>query len=70
MDAAGDRRSAADWPMPIKAFVIWLVILLWKRDAQQRRGLATAPYLRTRVLDDRFHVIEVLPQRAMAGLGQ
>jgi hypothetical protein len=23
-----------DWPMPIKAFVIWLVIVLWKRDAQ------------------------------------
>jgi hypothetical protein len=24
----------ADWPLPIQAFVIWLVILLWKRDAQ------------------------------------
>ena len=23
-----------DWPMPIKAFVIWLVIVLWKREAQ------------------------------------
>ena len=31
------RRATADlpsdWPMPIKAFVIWLVIILWKRDA-------------------------------------
>jgi hypothetical protein len=24
----------ADWPAPIKAFVIWLVIILWKRDAE------------------------------------
>jgi hypothetical protein len=24
----------ADWPLPIKAFVIWLVIILWKRDAE------------------------------------
>jgi hypothetical protein len=23
-----------DWPMPIQAFVIWLVIILWKRDAE------------------------------------
>ncbi len=23
----------ADWPAPITAFVIWLVIILWKRDA-------------------------------------
>jgi hypothetical protein len=31
------RRATADlpseWPMPVKAFVIWLAILLWKRDA-------------------------------------
>ena len=31
------RRATADlppdWPMPIKAFVIWLAIILWKRDA-------------------------------------
>jgi hypothetical protein len=32
------RRATADLspdlPVPIQAFVIWLVILLWKRDAQ------------------------------------
>jgi hypothetical protein len=31
------RRATAqlppDWPVAIKAFVIWLVIILWKRDA-------------------------------------
>ncbi len=31
------RRATADlptdWPAPIKAFVIWLVIILWKREA-------------------------------------
>jgi hypothetical protein len=31
------RRATAelppDWPVPITAFVIWLVILLWRRDA-------------------------------------
>ena len=27
-----------DWPMPIKAFVIWLVIILWKRDANNGGG--------------------------------
>jgi hypothetical protein len=32
------RRATAelphDWPTPIKLFVIWLVIVLWKRDAE------------------------------------
>jgi hypothetical protein len=36
------RRSAADlpsdWPVPIKSFVIWLVILLWKRNANSGGG--------------------------------
>jgi hypothetical protein len=31
------RRATAnlpsDWPAPITAFVIWLVIILWKREA-------------------------------------
>ena len=35
---AWTRRATADLspdlPMPIQVFVIWLVILLWKRDAQ------------------------------------
>jgi hypothetical protein len=35
-------RSAADlpsdWPVPIKSFVIWLVILLWKRNANSGGG--------------------------------
>ena len=55
------------------AFVIWLVIVLWKRDAQSAGGLTTASVrvsACTGVLDDGFHVIEVLAQRAMAGLGQ
>jgi hypothetical protein len=33
------RRSKTDlpaeWPAPVKAFVIWLVIMLWKRDASR-----------------------------------
>jgi hypothetical protein len=37
-DRVWTREATADlprdWPMPIKAFVIWLVIVLWKRDAQ------------------------------------
>jgi hypothetical protein len=64
------RRAAADlppdWPVPIKAFIIWLVIILWKRRGG-RRGLA--PF-RAGVPDNRFHMIEILPQRAVAGLGQ
>lgn len=36
-DNAWTRRATAnlptDWPTPIAAFVIWLVIILWKRDA-------------------------------------
>jgi hypothetical protein len=36
-DTAWTRRATAelppDWPAPVKAFVIWLVIILWKRDA-------------------------------------
>lgn len=36
--SAWSRRAAADlppdWPVPITAFVIWLVIILWKRDAE------------------------------------
>jgi hypothetical protein len=36
-DSAWTRRATvdlpADWPMPLKAFVIWLVIILWKRDS-------------------------------------
>jgi hypothetical protein len=36
-DSAWTRRATADlpadWPMPINAFVIWLVIILWKRDS-------------------------------------
>jgi hypothetical protein len=31
------RRAAADlppdWPMPIRAFLIWLAVVLWKREA-------------------------------------
>jgi hypothetical protein len=37
-ESAWTRRAiadfASDWPMPIQAFVIWLVIILWKRNAQ------------------------------------
>ena len=37
-DSAWTRQATADlprdWPMPIKAFIIWLVIILWKRDAE------------------------------------
>jgi hypothetical protein len=37
-ESAWTRRAIADfesdWPMPIQAFVIWLVIILWKRNAQ------------------------------------
>lgn len=37
-ESAWSRRATADlppdWPVPIKAFVIWLVIILWKRDAK------------------------------------
>ena|SRR5688572_17163818 len=37
-DSAWTRRSTADlppdWPVPIKAFVIWLVIILWKRESR------------------------------------
>lgn len=37
-ESAWTRRATADvppdWPVPIQAFVIWLVIILWKRDAQ------------------------------------
>jgi hypothetical protein len=37
-ESAWTRRAVADfesdWPMPIRAFVIWLVIILWKRNAQ------------------------------------
>jgi hypothetical protein len=36
------RRAAADlpsdWPAPIKAFVSWLVVILWKRDANSGSG--------------------------------
>ena len=36
--SAWTRQATADlprdWPMPIKAFIIWLVIILWKRDAE------------------------------------
>ena len=36
-ERAWTRRATAelpsDWPTPITAFVIWLVIILWKRDA-------------------------------------
>lgn len=36
-ESAWTRRAAADlppdWPLAITAFVIWLVIVLWKRDA-------------------------------------
>jgi hypothetical protein len=36
------RRAAADlptdWEVPIKSFVIWLVIILWKRDANSGGG--------------------------------
>ena len=36
-ESAWTRRATADlppdWPAPITAFVIWLVIILWKRDA-------------------------------------
>jgi hypothetical protein len=36
-ESAWTRRATADlpsdWPMPIRAFVICLVIILWKRDA-------------------------------------
>jgi hypothetical protein len=37
-DSVWTRQATADlprdWPMPIKAFIIWLVIILWKRDAE------------------------------------
>jgi len=37
-ESAWTRRATADLPpdvpVPIQAFVVWLVILLWKRDAQ------------------------------------
>jgi len=37
-ESAWTRRAIArfesDWPMPIQTFVIWLVIMLWKRNAQ------------------------------------
>jgi hypothetical protein len=36
-ESAWTRRAIADlpadWPLPIRAFAIWLVIILWKRDA-------------------------------------
>lgn len=36
-ESAWTRRATAElpseWPTPITAFVIWLVIILWKRDA-------------------------------------
>jgi hypothetical protein len=36
------RRAAADlpsdWPVPVKAFVIWLAIILWKREASSGAG--------------------------------
>jgi len=36
-DNAWTRRATADlppdWPAPITAFVAWLVIILWKREA-------------------------------------
>jgi hypothetical protein len=42
-DSAWTRRATADlpadWPMPVKAFVIWLVVILWKRDSD---GVAAA----------------------------
>lgn len=28
-----DADLPADWPAPIKAFAIWLVLILWKREA-------------------------------------
>jgi hypothetical protein len=37
-ESAWTRRATAElpseWPVPIQAFVIWLVIILWKRDAE------------------------------------
>jgi len=37
-ESAWTRRADADlpsdWPVAIKAFVMWLVIILWKRDAE------------------------------------
>jgi hypothetical protein len=36
-ESAWTRRAVAelpDWPVPIQAFVIWLVVILWKRDAE------------------------------------
>jgi hypothetical protein len=41
-ESAWTRRATADlppdWPAPITAFVIWLVIILWKRDANANAG--------------------------------
>jgi hypothetical protein len=28
----------SDWPLPIRAFVIWLAIIVWKRDANAGGG--------------------------------
>ena len=33
MSRRADADLPGDWPAPIKAFVIWLVIILWKREA-------------------------------------
>jgi hypothetical protein len=37
-ESAWTRQATADlpqdWPVPIRAFVIWLVVILWKRDAE------------------------------------
>jgi hypothetical protein len=37
-ESAWTRRATADvpsdWPVPVQAFVIWLVIILWRREAQ------------------------------------
>jgi hypothetical protein len=29
----GTATLPADWPLPVRTFVIWLAIILWKRDA-------------------------------------
>jgi hypothetical protein len=37
-ESAWTRQASADlphdWPVPIQAFVIWLVVILWKREAE------------------------------------
>jgi hypothetical protein len=31
LDTQGDGRVPEEWPLPVKVFAIWLVIVLWKR---------------------------------------